>query len=82
LSYPAVVQEVKMLMARKPIAGECELIIDETGVGRAVGDIFNTAGMSPTRLTITAASNRVTSTALGTSPSRFDFNDRRALALR
>ncbi len=36
LSYPAVVQEVAMLMARKPIAGLAELIIDETGVGRAV----------------------------------------------
>jgi len=54
LSYPAVVQEVAMLLARPPLVGNCELVIDETGVGRAVGDIFDTAGMSPTRVTITA----------------------------
>jgi hypothetical protein len=54
LSYPAVVQEVAMIAARKPIAGRCELIIDETGVGRAVGDIFDQTGLRPTRVTITA----------------------------
>ena len=54
LSYPAVVQEVAMLAARKPIAGQCEVIIDETGVGRAVGDIFDQTGLRPTRVTITA----------------------------
>src|SRR5258707_5712986 len=43
-----------MLLARPPLVGNCELVIDETGVGRAVGDIFDTAGMSPTRVTITA----------------------------
>jgi hypothetical protein len=54
LSYPAVVQEVAMLLARPPLAGNCELVIDETGVGRAVADIFDTARMNPTRVTITA----------------------------
>jgi hypothetical protein len=54
LSYPAVVQEVALLLARPPLVGNCELIIDETGVGRAVADIFDTAGMNPTRVTITA----------------------------
>jgi len=54
LSYPAVVQEVALLLARPPLAGRCELVIDETGVGRAVADIFDTAGMNPTRVTITA----------------------------
>src|SRR5207253_11079581 len=58
LSYPAVVQEVMMLMARKPIAGRCELIIDETGVGRAVADIFDTTGLQPTRVSITAGSDQ------------------------
>jgi hypothetical protein len=33
-----------------------ELIIDETGVGRAVGDIFADAGMKPQRVSITAGS--------------------------
>jgi hypothetical protein len=54
LSYPQVCQEVRMLMARKPIAGNCELVIDETGVGRAVADLFDTVGLRPTRVTITA----------------------------
>jgi hypothetical protein len=54
LSYPAVVQEVALLLARPPLVGNCELVIDETGVGRAVADIFDTVGMNPTRVTITA----------------------------
>jgi hypothetical protein len=54
LSYPAVVQEVRTILARPPLVGRCELVIDETGVGRAVADIFDTAGMKPTRVTITA----------------------------
>jgi hypothetical protein len=54
LSYPAQVQEVAMLIARKPIAGQCELVIDETGPGRAVADLFDTTGLRPTRVTITA----------------------------
>jgi hypothetical protein len=54
LSYPAVVQEVALLLARPPLVGNCELVVDETGVGRAVADIFDTAGMNPTRVTITA----------------------------
>src|SRR5258708_37659772 len=45
LSYPSVVQEVAMLLARPPLVGNCELVIDETGVGRAVADIFDTAGL-------------------------------------
>ena len=58
LAYPQVVQEIMMLMARKPIAGRCELIVDETGVGRAVADIFDTAGLKPTRVSITAGSDQ------------------------
>src|SRR5258708_7136930 len=57
LSYPAVVQEVAMLLARPPLVGNCELIVDETGVGRAVADIFDTAGLAPTRVTITAGAD-------------------------
>jgi hypothetical protein len=50
LAYPQVVQEVMMVMARKPIAGRCELVLDETGCGRPVAD----HGLKPTRVTITA----------------------------
>jgi hypothetical protein len=58
LAYPQVVQEVRMLMARKPVAGQCELIVDETGVGRAVADLFDTTGLQPTRVTITSGSDQ------------------------
>jgi hypothetical protein len=59
MSYPAVVQHVADLLARPPLCRAdnhpaAELVIDETGVGRAVGDIFIDAGMKPKRITITA----------------------------
>jgi hypothetical protein len=61
LSYPAVAQRVKDLLAEPPLCGydkvkPAELVIDETGVGRAVGDIFVAAGMKPKRVSITAGS--------------------------
>lgn len=56
LSYPAVVEHVALILARPPLnnGAGAELVIDETGVGRAVGDIFEDAGMRPQRVTITA----------------------------
>ncbi len=58
LSYPSVVQEVQLLISRKPLAGRCELIIDETGVGRAVADIFDSTGLKPTRVSIPAGTDQ------------------------
>jgi hypothetical protein len=58
LSYPAVVQEVALLLARPPLVGNCELVVDETGVGRPVCDLFDTAGMNPTRVTITSGAEQ------------------------
>jgi hypothetical protein len=56
--YPAIVQHVKDLLARPPLNGAkgAQLVIDETGVGRAVGDIFDEAGLSPVKVCITAGS--------------------------
>jgi hypothetical protein len=54
LSYPAVVQETARLLARPPLVGNCELVLDATGVGRPVADLFDVAGLQPTRVTITA----------------------------
>jgi hypothetical protein len=54
LSYPAVVQEVARLLARPPLVGNCELVVDASGVGRPVSDLFDVAGLQPTRVTITA----------------------------
>lgn len=53
LSYIEQVAEVGRLHARPPLSAGCELVIDETGVGRAVGDLFDAGGMKPTRITIT-----------------------------
>jgi hypothetical protein len=66
LSYPAQVQRVKDLLSRSPLNGDAktkpaELIIDETGVGKAVGDIFVESGLLPIRITITAG-NEATAT--------------------
>jgi hypothetical protein len=61
VSYPEVVQEVKQRLARSPLdAPSTKLIIDETGVGRAVGDIFVQQQMRPERVTITAGSEETT----------------------
>jgi hypothetical protein len=54
LSYPAQVQQVATLLSRPPLNAGAALVIDETGVGRAVGDIFEAAGLAPNRVTITA----------------------------
>ena len=61
LSYPVVVQHVRDMLARPPLCGDenqrpAELVIDETGVGRAAGDIFAAAGLRPKRVSITAGS--------------------------
>jgi hypothetical protein len=36
----------------------CAFVIDNTGVGRAVGDLFDNAGMAPTKVTITAGNEQ------------------------
>ena len=53
-SYPEQVAHVANVLARPPLVGDATLVIDETGVGRAVGDIFENAGMKPIRISITA----------------------------
>ncbi|MFZ5781747.1 MAG: hypothetical protein ACOY4R_16270 [Pseudomonadota bacterium] len=58
LSYVDQVAEVRRLLGRPPLRGNAELVIDETGVGRPVGDLFEDAGLSPTRVTITAGENQ------------------------
>jgi hypothetical protein len=57
LSYPAIVQDVGVMLQRPPLSAGAELVIDETGVGRAVGDIFLERGLKPIRVTITAGND-------------------------
>jgi hypothetical protein len=55
MSYPRMVTDIGTMLTRPPLNGsKCELLIDETGVGRAVGDIFDGAGLKPLRIAITA----------------------------
>jgi hypothetical protein len=55
-SYPEQVAHVGNVLARPPLVGDATLVIDQTGVGAAVGDIFENAGMKPIRISITAGS--------------------------
>lgn len=43
-SYPAVVKETKLILSRPPLPG-CRLIVDHTGVGRAVVDMLAEADL-------------------------------------
>ena len=57
--YPDVVAHVRDVLSRPPLRDRCHLIIDESGVGRAVGDMFTTAGLRPVRVAITAGVDAV-----------------------
>lgn len=68
MPYPAVVAHVAQLLQRPPLCDGATLVIDETGVGRAVGDIFDAAGLQPVRVSITAGAE---ATQQSTSPERW-----------
>jgi hypothetical protein len=51
-SYPSQVSHVGNLLSRAPLNG-AKLVVDETGVGRPVCDLFEQAGLRPARVTIT-----------------------------
>jgi hypothetical protein len=54
LDYTQQVEHLHQIYARPPLHGSCALVIDDTGVGRAVGDMFVAYGMRPLRVSITA----------------------------
>lgn len=54
LSYPTIVHKVSETMNTAPVFKNARLIIDQTGVGRPVFDLFKDAGMEPLGVTITA----------------------------
>jgi hypothetical protein len=56
-SYPDVVAYVRQVLNRPPLRDSCHLVIDESGVGRAVGDMFDEAGLRPVRVSITAGTD-------------------------
>lgn len=58
-SYPAIVTEVGRMMQAESLAGQCQLVLDFTGVGRPLGDLFKLAGLRPIAVNITSG-QRVT----------------------
>jgi hypothetical protein len=50
--YPAIVERVKELLNTPPLSAETTLVVDQTGVGRAVVDMFRAAGLKPHAITI------------------------------
>ena len=54
--YPGIVQYVRRLLSEPPLLGHCELVLDLTGVGRPVADLFNSEGLRPVKVNITAGS--------------------------
>jgi hypothetical protein len=66
-SYPEVVAHVRKVLSRPPLRDNCHLVIDESGVGRAVGDMFDQAGLCGVRVAITS----------GTDASKLDGHPRR-----
>ena len=55
MPYPEQVSYVGNILARPPLDKLSPiLVIDETGIGRPCGDIFDRAGLRPERVTITA----------------------------
>ena len=52
--YPGVVRHVSHMLGSVPLRGKAELVIDFTGVGRPVFDMFQGHGVSPIGVTITA----------------------------
>lgn len=54
LSYPEMVRRTQSTLNTAPLRGNSKLIIDQTGVGRPVFDLFKQARMDPAGVTITA----------------------------
>jgi hypothetical protein len=52
--YPEQVQRVADIVARPPLRSGVEIVVDQTGVGAAVADLFDRAGLHPVRVVIGA----------------------------
>jgi hypothetical protein len=57
MSYPEQVKHVMGVLARPNLLGKTELVIDYTGLGRPVFDLFVNSGASPIGINITAGEN-------------------------
>ena len=53
-TYPDVITHTRRLLQQSPLLGRAELVLDLTGIGRPVGDMFRQEGLHPIKVTITA----------------------------
>jgi len=51
-SYPDIVEKTKLLMKTPPLAGNSALVLDRTGCGVPVFDMFTKAGLKPVGISI------------------------------
>jgi hypothetical protein len=56
-SYPTIVKDVCTMLDRDPLYRNCRLVIDHSGVGRPVFDMFTEAKLRPIGITITGGSS-------------------------
>ena len=54
--YPGIVRHVHRLLGHPPFLGQ-SLVLDLTGVGRPVADLFQAEGLRPVKVSITAGDN-------------------------
>lgn len=52
MPYPDQCAHVRQMLARPPLSEGCDLVVDQTGPGASVGDIFDGHGLSPVRVVI------------------------------
>jgi hypothetical protein len=53
MTYPDIVLHVRQMMATAPLTGDSKLVIDASGVGRPIFDLFKEAGLRPAGVVIT-----------------------------
>lgn len=55
--YPEIADYLDNLLRRAPLYNQADLVLDYTGVGRAVSDIFEERGLNPKKVAITAGND-------------------------
>jgi hypothetical protein len=59
-SYPKIAEYVAGLLRREPLHRNCDLVVDQTGVGRAIVDLLRRSGVNPIAVTITGGDSVTT----------------------
>ena len=58
MPYPDQIDRVAALLAQPPLANRADLVVDATGCGRPVIDMFVRAGLRPVSVTITGGNEQ------------------------